>query len=68
MQIESCCFFVQSGFSQDEMFEYFNCGIDYLLIVDHTKISVESIVKQLTEENCSCFSVGNFQAISKKSR
>ncbi|CAF3421995.1 unnamed protein product [Rotaria socialis] len=49
-----------SGFSQDEMFEYFNCGVDYLLLVDHTKTSVDDILRQLTETHTSSYYLGTF--------
>lgn len=57
--------FFQSGYSQDEMFEYFNCGIDYLLIIDHTKISVENLLQQFTQIHSSSFLLGTFHSISK---
>jgi phosphoribosylaminoimidazole (AIR) synthetase len=47
------------------MFEYFNCGIDYLMIIDHTKISNENLVQQLTQAHTSCFLLGTFTSISK---
>ena len=53
-----------SGFSQDEMFEYFNCGIDYVLIIDHTKITIEEILQQLTEIHTSSFYLGSFIPIN----
>ena len=46
------------------MFEHFNCGIDYLLIVDHTKASVEDILQQLTETHTSSFFLGTFISTS----
>ncbi|UJR36831.1 hypothetical protein I4U23_029544 [Adineta vaga] len=49
-----------SGYSQDEMFEYFNCGIDYILIVDHTKISIETLLQKLTQTHTTCFQLGTF--------
>ncbi|CAF1211359.1 unnamed protein product [Adineta ricciae] len=49
-----------SGYSQDEMFEYFNCGVDYLLIIDHTKASVESLLQKLTQTHITCFQLGTF--------
>jgi hypothetical protein len=49
------------------MFEHFNCGIDYLLIVDHTKASVEDILQQLTETHTSSFFLGTFISTSKRS-
>jgi phosphoribosylaminoimidazole (AIR) synthetase len=55
----------QSGFSQDEMFEYFNCGVDYLLLIDHTKITIDDILRQLTETHTSSFFLGTFVTISK---
>jgi phosphoribosylaminoimidazole (AIR) synthetase len=55
----------QSGFSQDEMFEYFNCGVDYLLLIDHTKTTTEDILRQLTETHTSSFFLGTFISISK---
>jgi phosphoribosylaminoimidazole (AIR) synthetase len=65
--INSLFFFkyFQSGFSQDEMFEYFNCGIDYLIIIDHTKSSIENILQQLTQTHTSCFLLGTFTSTSK---
>jgi phosphoribosylaminoimidazole (AIR) synthetase len=57
--------FLQSGFSQDEMFEYFNCGVDYLLLIDHTKMSVDDILHQLTEAHTASFFLGTFIATSK---
>ena len=57
--------YFQSGFSQDEMFEYFNCGIDYILIIDHTKSSVENILQQLTQTHTTCFLLGRLTSISK---
>lgn len=54
----------QSGYSQDEMFEYFNCGIDYLLIVDHTKASVETLLQQFTQIHPTSFLVGTFHPLS----
>lgn len=56
----------QSGYSQDEMFEYFNCGIDYLLIIDHTKISVENLLQQFTQIHSQSFLLGTFHSISKR--
>ncbi|CAF1417401.1 unnamed protein product [Adineta steineri] len=53
-----------SGFSQDEMFEYFNCGVDYLLIIDHTKTSTDDILRQLTETHTSSFFLGTFVSIN----
>ncbi|CAF0854195.1 unnamed protein product [Rotaria sordida] len=53
-----------SGFSQDEMFEYFNCGVDYLIIIDHKKSSVENILQQLTQTYTSCFLLGTFTSIN----
>jgi hypothetical protein len=47
------------------MFEYFNCGIDYLLIIDHTKSSVENILQQLTQIHTTSFLLGTFTSISK---
>jgi phosphoribosylaminoimidazole (AIR) synthetase len=58
-------FYFQSGFSQDEMFEYFNCGVDYLLLIDHTKITIDDILRQLTETHTSSFFLGTFVTISK---
>lgn len=58
---------MQSGFSQDEMFEYFNCGVDYLLIIDHSKATVENVLEQLTGTHTSSFYLGNFFAISQYS-
>jgi len=60
-----CLFYFQSGFSQDEMFEYFNCGIDYLIIIDHTKSSIENILQQLTQTHTTCFLLGTFISTSK---
>jgi hypothetical protein len=57
--------YFQSGFSQDEMFEYFNCGIDYLIIIDHTKSSIENILQQLTQTHTTCFLLGTFISTSK---
>ena len=56
--------FFQSGFSQDEMFEHFNCGIDYLLIVDHTKASVETLLQQFIQIHPASFLVGTFHPLS----
>ncbi|CAF2709014.1 unnamed protein product [Rotaria sp. Silwood2] len=53
-----------SGFSQDEMFEYFNCGIDHLIVIDHKKSSVENILQQLTQTYTSCFLLGTFTSIN----
>jgi phosphoribosylaminoimidazole (AIR) synthetase len=47
------------------MFEYFNCGIDYLIIIDHTKSSVENILQQLTQTQTICFLLGTFTSTSK---
>ena len=47
------------------MFEYFNCGIDYLLIIDHTKTSLENILQQLTSIHPISFLLGTFHSISK---
>jgi phosphoribosylaminoimidazole (AIR) synthetase len=58
-------FSLQSGYSQDEMFEYFNCGVDYLLLIDHTKTNVDDILHQLTETHTSSFFLGTFVSISK---
>ena len=55
----------QSGYSQDEMFEYFNCGVDYLLLIDHTKTNIDDILIQLTETHTSSFFLGTFVSISK---
>jgi phosphoribosylaminoimidazole (AIR) synthetase len=46
------------------MFEYFNCGIDYILIVDHTKSSVENILQQLTQTHTTSFLLGTFISTS----
>ncbi|CAF1009471.1 unnamed protein product [Adineta steineri] len=56
-----------SGYSQDEMFEYFNCGIDYLIIIDHTKSSIETILQQLTETQTTCFLLGTFTSTNSTS-
>jgi len=48
------------------MFEYFNCGVDYLLLIDHTKITIDDILRQLTETHTSSFYLGTFVTISKK--
>ncbi|CAF4545432.1 unnamed protein product, partial [Rotaria sp. Silwood1] len=53
-----------SGFSQDEMFEYFNCGVDYLLLVDHTKTNIDDILRQLTETHTSSYYLGTFISIN----
>ncbi|CAF4706993.1 unnamed protein product, partial [Rotaria socialis] len=53
-----------SGFSQDEMFENFNCGIDYLIIVDHTKSTVENILQQLTQTYTTCFLLGTLTSLN----
>ncbi|CAF4186381.1 unnamed protein product [Rotaria sordida] len=53
-----------SGFSQDEMFEYFNCGVDYLLLVDHTKTNIDDILRQLTETHTSSYFLGTFISIN----
>ncbi|CAF1389651.1 unnamed protein product [Adineta ricciae] len=53
-----------SGFSQDEMFEYFNCGVDYMLLVDHTKITTEDLLRHLTETHTSSFYLGTFMSIN----
>jgi len=53
-----------SGFSQDEMFEYFNCGVDYLLIIDHSKATMENVLQQLTGTHTSSFYLGNFISIN----
>ena len=49
------------------MFEYFNCGVDYLLIVDHTKTTMDDVLRQLTEAHASSFFLGTFISNSKKS-
>ena len=48
------------------MFEYFNCGIDYVLIIDHSKASVENILQQLTQIHTTAFLLGTFASISKR--
>ena len=47
------------------MFEYFNCGVDYILLVDHTKITTEDLLRHLTETHTSSFYLGTFMSISK---
>ncbi|UJR09324.1 hypothetical protein I4U23_013567 [Adineta vaga] len=53
-----------SGFSQDEMFEYFNCGVDYLLLIDHTKTTMDDVLRHLTETHTSSFYLGTFISIN----
>lgn len=48
------------------MFEYFNCGVDYLLIVDHTKTTMDDVLRQLTEAHASSFFLGTFISNSKQ--
>jgi phosphoribosylaminoimidazole (AIR) synthetase len=47
------------------MFEYFNCGVDYLILIDHTKTTIDDILHQLIETHTSSFFLGTFVAISK---
>lgn len=47
------------------MFEYFNCGVDYLLIIDHSKATMENVLQQLTGTHTSSFYLGNFISISQ---
>jgi hypothetical protein len=47
------------------MFEYFNCGVDYLLLIDHTKTTIDDILHQLAETHTSSFFLGTFVTISK---
>ncbi len=65
VEMIDCLIYFQSGFSQDEMFEYFNCGIDYLLVIDHTKSSAEDILQQLTQIHSASFLLGTLTSISK---
>ncbi|CAF2742998.1 unnamed protein product [Rotaria sp. Silwood2] len=53
-----------SDFSQDEMFEYFNCDVDYLLLIDHTKTSIDDILHQLTDTHTSSYYLGTFISIN----